>query len=108
MTTPASDKSKKGRKPVPSHRQIICRSIGMMAADWARAEALAERLDMSVTALARQAILTYIASNTESELVPVARTVPFQFNENSPSRPVRARGLKQQKGNACIPGLECL
>lgn len=56
---------KRGRKPVPSHRQIICRSIGMMAADWARAEALAERLDMSVTELARQAILSYIGSKTE-------------------------------------------
>ena len=63
--TALSVSSKKGRKPVPSHRQIICRSIGMMAADWARAEALAERLDMSVTELARQAILSYIGSKTE-------------------------------------------
>ena len=61
MTTPASDKSKKGRKPVPSHRQIICRSIGMRAADWARAEALAEKLDISVTELARRAILAFIS-----------------------------------------------
>ena len=53
--------SKKGRKPVPSHRQIICRSIGMMAADWARAEALAEKLDISVTELARRAILAFIS-----------------------------------------------
>ncbi len=67
MTTVSASSKKKGRKPVPSHRQIICRSIGMMAADWARAEALAEKLDMSVTELARQAILTYIASNTEKE-----------------------------------------
>ena len=63
--TAISVSSKKGRKPVPSHRQIICRSIGMRAADWARAEALAEKLDISVTELARRAILSYIGSKTE-------------------------------------------
>ena len=61
MTTVSASSKKKGRKPVPSHRQIICRSIGMMAADWAMAEALAEKLDISVTELARRAILTFIS-----------------------------------------------